>query len=164
MQVAMIAYRLMVGGPFEAAWQALAAAETPVMHTIDYFIKRQLLAWKADCGPSIDPSFPGVLTPGVSGSELAVVPYDSTGIFTVSNSYNPGPDMDIITVFGAYHSLNPWGSARAVSCTFSPAGSTVFTQKGVYIIPGDWSILAFPLALDGTTAPGWSLAGIFTTT
>jgi hypothetical protein len=148
MQAAMIAYRLMIGGPYEADWQALAAAETPQMRTIDYFCKRQLLAWRLNFAPSLDPSFPGGTIPAQPAALNLRIPYQSHGVISVSWSNDPAPTDDSIALIACspYH---PPNSTSTVMLAYKQPLTTDELNAGIRILPGSWVVTIIPMFLNG---------------
>jgi hypothetical protein len=154
MQSAMLAYRMMLGGIYESAWQALALAQTPPSRTIDFFCKRQLLAWKLDVGPSLDPTFPDFQIPSYpAGSpNIAFAPAGSHGFISYTVDYTGAPlsvpqmGWILCQPDGAPQEYGMFTSMTA----FSIVSSHPYTG-GFRIRPGTYQVGFATSCLDGTS-------------
>jgi hypothetical protein len=150
MQAAMIAYRVMIGGPFEPAWQSLALAQLPVAKTIDYFCSRNLTAWKLGQGPSVDPSFPGVISPTLLDSISVSVPDGSHGIADITCSFAGPPAAVLALCITASLTgiLGPSTASTYLVASYTPYLDVI--KLGIRLSPGLWYIGGYPVANDGS--------------
>jgi hypothetical protein len=159
MQIAMMAYHLMTGSPFSDDWAARAILEAPFITTKNYFIKQQLLKWKLNIGPSIDPLFPGLTLLEAPSSATAYVPEGSKGVIDINVQYTSPPGFPYVIVFLAGSGSLDWNTALAVQAIFIPVGDLSLKASGIRLLPGFYATSACTIAFDGTVLPLQSSSG-----
>lgn len=153
MQAAMFAYRAMIGGPYEATWQALAAVQVPPLRTVDYFCKVQLLHWKLEQGPSVDPAFPGTVIPSLPDAADADIPSGTHGVVSWELDCSSIPTASAFLIAAMLTGTSGGPMVSCMQFVPYPPGATLL--RGAFRLhPGQYEIYCYAVTLDGSWPTG----------